>query len=93
MKPPDSTTSSEEKLAVIARELRRIRILLSGLLFLVVTAMSSSIDRDLPLIVLPVGLLLAVAWCVLDAVVRRARREQDEAEEFRRLSGRTNRSA
>lgn len=93
MKDTDSKTNTEEKFAVIARELRLIRILLSGLLLLVATAMSSSIDRDLPLIVFPVGLLIAIGWFVVDAVVRRSRRARNEAEEFRRLSGRTERSA
>jgi len=91
MKDTQSDTNSDEKLASITRELRFIRILLYGILLLVATSMSRSIDRDLPLIVILVGLLIPIVWTVIDSIVQRSRRIRHEAEAFRRLSGKTER--
>ena len=89
MKDTQPNTRIDEKFAAIARELRVIRILLYGLLLVVATSMSSSIDRDLPLIVFPFGLFIAIVWSVIDSIVQRSRRARHETEEYRRLSGRT----
>lgn len=91
MKNTQPDTNTDEKFAGITRELRFIRILLYGLLLLLATSMSHSIDRDLPLIVIVVGLLIPIVWTVIDSIVQRSRRIRHEAEEFRRLSGKTER--
>lgn len=82
-----------EKLAAIARELRLIRILLYAFLLLIASAMSSGIDRDMPPIVLLVGLLAPILWSVAEAWMARSRRARHEAETFRRLSGKSDHSA
>jgi hypothetical protein len=84
---------SDEKLSAIARELRIIRNILGFFLLLLISAMSSVIDRDFPLIVFPAGLFAAIAWSVIDAVARRSRRAKGEAEVFRRRSARIAKAA
>lgn len=93
MKDTRPDTDLNEKFAAINRELRAIRILLYGILLLVAASVSRAVDRDLPLIMFWVGLFIPIVWTVIDSMVRRSRRARQEAEAFRRLSGRTERTA
>lgn len=91
MKETQPDTNSGEKLDAIRQEIRLIRILLYVLVLLVATFMSRSIARDLPPLVILVGLLIPILWTVIDAIVRRSRRKRHEAEVFPHLSGRVQR--
>lgn len=93
MKDTRPDPSADEKFAAIARELRFIRILLYGLVLLIATSVSSSLHRDVPLLVLAAGLLIPIVWMVVDSLVKRSHRARREAEALRQLSGRTARSS
>lgn len=91
MKNSSNENITDPGFTAIARELRLIRILLFGLLLLLVTALSSFIDKELSLIVLLIGILVPIVWVVIAAMVKRSLRAQHETETFARLSGRSER--
>ena len=88
MKPPTHDSLAEGRQAQMLRELRIIKNLLASIVLLLITVMSSSIDRDLPLIILPAGILLFIGWTVFRAVLNRSQRARRETEALRVLSGR-----
>jgi len=88
MNLPNSESLSAERHSELLRELRNIRNLIAFLILLAITAMSAAVDRELPLIILPVGLMLMIGWAIFSAFIGRSRRARREAHAFRALSGR-----
>ena len=88
MKPNEFESLSADRHSEVLRELQVIRNLVCFLVILVIAMMCYAIDRELPLILIQVGLLLFIGGAILVAILKRARRVSREAESFRSLSGR-----
>jgi hypothetical protein len=89
----DGTSGSEKQLVVIANELRIIRWILMVFLLLVVVILSAAIDRQLPLVIIPLvllGALVRAIWIargearaskvpVVRGMFRRSRKDKPES--------------
>lgn len=85
----DKLETSEETLSEIKRELNIIKFLLYAVLILIASWMSSALHKDLPIIVVFLGLLFPICYSFYSAAVRKANRAKHEKSEFSRLSGRS----